>query len=199
MRLVDTPRPCLYLQAQGSRASCRLWRGRGLTVFKRISLFILTNLAVLMLLSVISTLLIAFGVVPPEFLGAYGPLMVMAAVFGFGGAFISLLASKWIAKWTTGAKVIDHRATTRSAGWWIPCAARPAGRHQHARGGDLRLTRPTPSPPARPRTARWSPSAPACCSRCSAMKSTRCSATKSHVANGDMVTLPCSKAWSTPS
>jgi heat shock protein HtpX len=36
----------------------------------------------------------------------YGPLVVISGIVGFGGSFLSLLASKWIAKWTTGAKVI---------------------------------------------------------------------------------------------
>jgi len=76
-------------------------------VLKRITLFLVTNLAVLVLLSIVWNVLQATGVVSPDMLGGYGTLMVFAAVFGFGGAFISLLMSKTIAKWSTGAKVID--------------------------------------------------------------------------------------------
>jgi heat shock protein HtpX len=47
----------------------------------------------------------------------YGPLMVMAAIFGFGGAFISLLISKPIAKWSTGAQVID--GTEGTTQYWL--------------------------------------------------------------------------------
>ena len=70
-------------------------------MFKRIALFLATNLAVLALLSVVMAV---FGVNPQSFVG----LLVMAAVFGFGGSIISLLMSKWMAKRTTGAHVIDQ-------------------------------------------------------------------------------------------
>ena len=76
-------------------------------MFKRITLFILTNLAIMLALGLILGVLRALGVLDASrSLGQYGPLLVMSALFGFGGAFISLLASKWIARWTTGAKVI---------------------------------------------------------------------------------------------
>ena len=74
-------------------------------MLKRITLFLLTNLAVLVLLGII------MNVVLPMFgirLGNNGGLLVMAAVFGFGGAFISLLMSKWMAKRSTGAQVIEQ-------------------------------------------------------------------------------------------
>jgi heat shock protein HtpX len=70
-------------------------------MFKRIALFLATNLAVLALLSVVMSLL---GLNPSSFAG----LLVMATVFGFGGSLISLMASKWIAKRTTRAHVIDQ-------------------------------------------------------------------------------------------
>ena len=68
-------------------------------MFKRIALFLATNLAVLALLSVVMAV---FGIDPRSNAG----LLVMAAMFGFGGSIISLLISKWIAKKTTGAHVI---------------------------------------------------------------------------------------------
>jgi heat shock protein HtpX len=72
---------------------------------KRILLFLATNLAVLVLLGIVlSVLENVFGV----HLGETGTLLVFAAVFGFGGAFISLAMSKWIAKRTTGAHVITQ-------------------------------------------------------------------------------------------
>jgi len=70
-------------------------------MFKRLVLFLATNLAVLALLSVVMSVL---GINPQSFAG----LLTMAAVFGFGGSIISLLMSKWIAKRTTGAHVIDQ-------------------------------------------------------------------------------------------
>lgn len=70
-------------------------------MFNRIALFVATNLAVLALVSVVMSVL---GVNPQQF----GGLLIMAALFGFGGSFISLLMSKWIAKRTTGAHVIEQ-------------------------------------------------------------------------------------------
>ena len=73
---------------------------------KRIVLFLITNLAVMLVLSVTMSLL---GV--NQWLTAnglnMGMLLTFAAVMGFGGAFISLLMSKWMAKMSTGAHVID--------------------------------------------------------------------------------------------
>src|SRR5580692_2689992 len=72
---------------------------------KRIVLFLITNLAVLALLSVVVMVLESvFHVRLGQ--GGLGGLLVMAAVFGFGGAFISLALSKWIAKRTMGVVVI---------------------------------------------------------------------------------------------
>lgn len=74
-------------------------------MFKRIALFLATNLAVLVLLGIVmSVLQNVFGIR----LGNQGAILVMAAVFGFGGSLISLLMSKWIAKRTTGAYVIEQ-------------------------------------------------------------------------------------------
>ncbi|NUS59396.1 MAG: protease HtpX [Lysobacter sp.] len=70
-------------------------------MFKRIVLFLATNLAVLGLLSVVMAV---FGINPQSMAG----LLVMAAIFGFGGSIISLLLSKWMAKRATRAHVIDN-------------------------------------------------------------------------------------------
>ena len=59
---------------------------------KRVFLFVVTNLAVLLVLSIVVRLV---GVGDPT---QYGSLLVFAAIFGMGGSFISLLLSKWIAK-----------------------------------------------------------------------------------------------------
>ena len=77
---------------------------------KRIVLFLVTNLAVMLVLSVTLSVL---GV--NRFLAAdglnVGMLVVFSAVVGFTGAFISLLMSKTMAKWSTGAQVIDTPAS----------------------------------------------------------------------------------------
>jgi heat shock protein HtpX len=89
---------------------------------KRIVLFLLTNLAVLALLSVVVMVIEqVFHVRLGQ--GGLGSLLVMAAVFGFGGAFISLLLSKWIAKRTMGVVVIvQPRSETEQ--WLIATVTR---------------------------------------------------------------------------
>ena len=75
---------------------------------RRIVLFVLTNLAVLFLLSIVCRL---FGIdqwAASRGLGGMGGLLTYAAVFGMGGAFISLAMSKWMAKMSTGARVIEQ-------------------------------------------------------------------------------------------
>jgi heat shock protein HtpX len=69
-------------------------------MFKRIALFLATNIAVLALVSIVMA---AFGINPQNMVG----LLVFAALFGFGGSFLSLMMSKWVAKRFTGAQVID--------------------------------------------------------------------------------------------
>jgi heat shock protein HtpX len=72
---------------------------------KRIFLFLVTNLAVLALLSVVIFIIEqVFGVRLAR--GGVGGLLVFAAVFGFGGALISLGLSKWTAKRMMGVRVI---------------------------------------------------------------------------------------------
>lgn len=70
-------------------------------MFTRVALFLATNLAVLALASVVMSLL---GVNSSQM----GGLLIMAAIFGFGGSLISLLTSKWMAKRATGAMVIEQ-------------------------------------------------------------------------------------------
>ncbi|MGX5174500.1 protease HtpX [Aliikangiella sp. IMCC44653] len=72
---------------------------------KRVLFFIATNLAIVLVLSIVLSVLgPALGLNP----GSYSSLLLFAAVFGFGGAFISLLMSKFIAKRSVGAQVIDN-------------------------------------------------------------------------------------------
>jgi heat shock protein HtpX len=74
-------------------------------MFKRIALFLATNLAVMVLLGIVlSVLQNVFGVT----LGNNGVLLVFAAIFGFGGSLFSLAISKWVAKRTTGMHLIEQ-------------------------------------------------------------------------------------------
>ena len=83
---------------------------------KRIFLFVMTNLAVVVVLGIVSSLL---GV--NRFLTAnglnLGMLLGFAAVMGFGGAIISLLISKPVAKWSSGVRVINEPQNADEA--WI--------------------------------------------------------------------------------
>jgi len=95
---------------------------------KRILLFLATNLAVLIVLSIVASVL---GV--NQYLTAnglnLGMLLGFAAVMGFGGAFISLMMSKTMAKWSTGAQVITTPSS--STEFWL---VDTVGRFAHAAG-----------------------------------------------------------------
>lgn len=84
---------------------------------KRVFLFLATNLAIVLVLSITMSVL---GIEP--WLNANGlnltSLLIFAAVFGFGGAFISLALSKWMAKKSVGAQVIVS-PTTEEERWFF--------------------------------------------------------------------------------
>jgi heat shock protein HtpX len=87
-------------------------------MLKRIGLLILTNLAIMTVLSVVMMVLESLGVFGmSEAAGRFGPALISAGVFGFGGAFISLWMSKWIAKRSTGATVIETPRNSTEA--WL--------------------------------------------------------------------------------
>ena len=91
-------------------------------MFKRIALFLATNLAVMVLLGVVLTVLQrVFGVT----LGDTGTLLVFAAVFGFGGAFISLAISKWVAKRGMALRIITEPRGEGEA-WLVATVRRQA-------------------------------------------------------------------------
>jgi heat shock protein HtpX len=76
---------------------------------KRVMLFLATNIAVLLVLSVVLSLIGFQGILDEQGVDLdMGALLVFAAIFGFGGSLISLAISKWSAKRMTGAKVITQ-------------------------------------------------------------------------------------------
>ena len=83
---------------------------------KRIALFLLTNIAVLVVLSVVASLLGADRYLTQEGLNLEA-LLIFSAIFGMGGSFISLAMSKWMAKRATGAQVITQ--PKNSAEMWL--------------------------------------------------------------------------------
>ena len=72
---------------------------------KRVFLFLVTNIAVILVLSIVVKLLGVDQVLSANGIN-YISLLIFAAVIGFGGSFISLAMSKWMAKRSTGAQVI---------------------------------------------------------------------------------------------
>ena len=101
-------------------------------MIKRIFLFVLTNIAVLLVLSVVAQLL---GI--DTYLAAHGQslggLLVWAALFGFGGAFVSLAMSKMQAKMFMGVQVIAPQTTDPNARWLLSVV------EQHARNVGVRM------------------------------------------------------------
>ncbi len=94
---------------------------------KRVFLLIVTNFAILAVLSVTMQLLGIDRALENETGLNLQGLLVFAALFGFGGAFISLLISKWMAKMSTGARVIEVPANTTER-WLLDTVKRQAGR-----------------------------------------------------------------------
>ena len=96
---------------------------------KRVFLFVATNLAILILLGIVTTLLQGYlhaqGIDFPQM-----SLLLFAAVFGMGGSFISLAISKWMALRSTGAQVIEQPAN--EAEQWLVETVR-----QHAQAAGI--------------------------------------------------------------
>lgn len=96
-------------------------------MFKRVVLFLATNLAVLALISIVMAVLQSvFGINLGGAGGNVG-LLVFAALFGFGGSFVSLLMSKWVAKRGTGAHVIEQ-PRNEAEQWLVATVRRQAER-----------------------------------------------------------------------
>ncbi len=97
---------------------------------KRIFLFLLTNIAILVVLSItISIIEAVFGISLGQLDAAGGlnmqGLLIFAAIFGFGGAFVSLAMSKWMAKRMTGALVIESPRNSTEQ-WLVETVRRQA-------------------------------------------------------------------------
>ncbi len=87
---------------------------------KRVLLFVLTNVAIMVVLSAVVYLLGLDRYLSGT--GGMGGLLVVAAIFGFGGAFISLAMSKWIAKRSMGVVVIEQPANATEK-WLVDTVA----------------------------------------------------------------------------
>ena len=89
---------------------------------KRILLFIATNFAILIVLGIILNVVLPLLGIHLE---GTGELLVISAVFGMGGAFVSLAISKWIAKRSVGAYVIEQPRNAQES-WLLNTVKRQA-------------------------------------------------------------------------
>jgi heat shock protein HtpX len=98
------------------------------TGMKRVILFIVTNLAIVLVLGIVLSLLGVDRILDEQGAGLdlYN-LLIFSAVFGFGGSLISLAISKWTAKRLTGAHVIDSPRSAAEA-WLVNTVRRQAER-----------------------------------------------------------------------
>jgi heat shock protein HtpX len=94
---------------------------------KRIFLFVITNLAILLMLSITLRLLGVDRILNEQGGIDFNSLLIMAAVIGFGGSFISLAMSKWSAKNMTGAVVIEQPSDPTER-WLVETVRRHAER-----------------------------------------------------------------------
>lgn len=95
-------------------------------MMKRVVLFVITNLAIVFVLSIVLNLLGVGRILDEQGVGLnlYN-LTVFAAVFGFGGSLISLAISKWTAKRMTGARVIKQPSNEVEA-WLVQTVRKQA-------------------------------------------------------------------------
>ncbi len=159
---------------------------------KRVFLFIATNLAIIVLLSITLRILGVGSILDEQGVNLnLNALLVFSAVFGMGGSFISLAISKWTAKRFTGAHVID-RPRNDAEGWLVNTVKR------HANGAGIGMPQvaiyDSPDPNAFATGARRNNALVAVSTGLlSRMKAEEVDAVLahevSHIANGDMVTL----------
>jgi len=89
-------------------------------------LFLITNLAIIVVLSIVLNLLGIESILDEQGIGIdISSLIIFAAVLGFGGSFISLAISKWTAKRLTGARVIKSPGSDTEA-WLLQTVRRQA-------------------------------------------------------------------------
>ena len=95
-------------------------------MFKRVALFIATNLAIVLVLSIVLRVLGIDSILDEQQVGInYEALLVFSVILGFGGSFISLALSKWMAKRSTGAQVITQPRNAAES-WLLATVERQA-------------------------------------------------------------------------
>jgi heat shock protein HtpX len=93
-------------------------------VVKRVFLFVLTNIAILLMVSIVLAVLGQLGVLGVG--GGQGTLLVYCAIWGFGASFVSLLLSRWMAKRAMGVRLIGPDVRDADAQWLYATVGRLA-------------------------------------------------------------------------
>jgi heat shock protein HtpX len=93
-------------------------------------LFVVTNLAIMVTLSIVLGLLGVSGYILPGGGVDYGALMVFCLVWGMGGAIVSLLISRWIAKRAMGVQLVNGQTGRPELDWLYRTVARLAQQAQ---------------------------------------------------------------------
>ena len=101
-----------------------------LTMSKRVVLLIATNFAIVLVLSIVLFLFGGFGYIGPDGTLDYGALLFFSFVFGMGGAFLSLLISRWMAKKAMGVQLVDGQTGDQTLDWLYRTVARLAQQAQ---------------------------------------------------------------------
>lgn len=130
---------------------------------KRIILFVLTNVLVVAVLGIVASLLGVNRYLTSSGLNL-GALLGFALIMGFGGAIISLLISKPMAKWTSGVRVIEQPQNVDEA--WIVETVRKLADKAGIGMPEVGILKVTPTPLRRVRSRTrpwWRDCPPACC------------------------------------
>ena len=92
----------------------------------RIALFLATNVAIMVVISIVFGLLGLDGILAENGVDLnLQAVLVLSAVIGFSGSFISLAISKWMAKRSMGVQIIDPQQGGSEAERWLPTRPKP--------------------------------------------------------------------------
>ena len=98
-----------------------------MNIAKRIFFFMMVNLLVMASLMIVLSVVLSF--LPPEYRESYyNQILIFAVIFGFGGAFVSLLLSKFMAKSFMGVQIVETNTTNSELQWLVQTTHRLARR-----------------------------------------------------------------------
>jgi heat shock protein HtpX len=86
---------------------------------KRVLLFVATNIAILVTVSIVMAVLQATGLVDTRYGLSQGALMVFCLVWGMGASLVSLALSRKIAKWSMGVKLVNGQTGNADLDWFF--------------------------------------------------------------------------------